>query len=68
MFRLLLIAAAIFIVWRLLRGFRVHIERIPPPPPQQPDRYEPMARCAKCGCHLPAAALSKSGLCGRCAE
>ncbi|TXH03889.1 MAG: hypothetical protein E6R07_10795 [Nevskiaceae bacterium] len=65
MFRLLLLAAAAFIVWRLLRGVRIHVERVQPPPP---ERYEPMARCAKCGTHLPAAALSRSGLCGRCAE
>jgi hypothetical protein len=65
LFRLLLIAAAIWIVWRVLRGVRIHVERVSP---QQPERFEPMARCAKCGCHLPAAALSKSGCCGRCAE
>lgn len=64
MFRLLLIAAAVYIVWRLLRGVRINVERVQPP--QQ--RYEPMARCAKCGTHLPAAALSRSGLCGHCAE
>ena len=65
MFRLLLIAAAVFIVWRLLRGLRIHVERVQPP---APERYEPMAQCAKCGTHLPAAALSKSGCCGRCTE
>jgi hypothetical protein len=65
MFRLLLLAAAAWIVWRLLRGVRVHVERVQPPPP---ERYEAMAPCAKCGTHLPASALSKSGLCGRCSE
>jgi hypothetical protein len=65
LFRLLLIGAGIWIVWRILRGFRIHVERVQTPPP---ERYEAMARCAKCGTHLPAAALSKSGLCGRCAE
>lgn len=65
MFRLLLIAAAIWIVWRILKGFRIHIERVQPPPP---EKFEPTARCAKCGTHLPAAALSKSGTCGRCSE
>ncbi|MGH8457376.1 MAG: hypothetical protein ACRETW_05695 [Stenotrophobium sp.] len=66
MFRLVLLAAFIWIVWRLLRGLRINVERVPPP--QAPDHFEPMARCARCGTHLPAAALSKSGLCGRCAE
>lgn len=65
MFRLLLIAAAIWIVWRILKGFRIHVERVQPPPPES---FEPMARCAKCGTHLPASALSKSGTCGRCSE
>jgi hypothetical protein len=65
MFRLLLIAAAVWVVWRLLRGVRVHVERVQPPPP---ERFEPMARCAKCGTHLPASSLSKSGTCGRCSE
>lgn len=65
LFRILLICAAIWIIWRILRGVRVHISRIDPP---KPDQYEAMARCRKCGVHLPASALSKSGLCGKCAE
>ncbi len=65
MFRFLLLAAAAWILWRLLRGVRVQISRIESPP--KPDEYLAMARCAKCGVHLPAAALSASGLCGKCA-
>lgn len=65
LFKLLLIGAAIWIVLRILKGFRVHVERVQPPPP---ENFEPMARCAKCGIHTPAAALNKSGICGRCSE
>lgn len=67
-FKLILIAAAVWIVWRLLQGVRVHISRIqpPPPPPAKPE-FEPMARCEKCGVHLPASAISAGGLCGKCA-
>ena len=72
LFRLLLIAGAIWLVWRLLRGVQVHISRIERPAPPVPGRpdgdYEPMAKCARCGVHLPASALSPAGLCGKCAS
>lgn len=64
LFRLLLIAAAAWIVWRLIGGARGAALRSSREPP--PATYEPMARCARCGTHLPAAALSRAGLCGRC--
>lgn len=66
LFKLLLIGAALWIVWRLLQGVRVHISRIEPPP--KPEEFEKMARCAACGVHLPASALSPAGLCGKCAS
>ncbi|HWU69461.1 MAG TPA: hypothetical protein VN046_11310, partial [Stenotrophobium sp.] len=69
MFRFLLIGFAIWLVWRLLRSVHIQVGPVAPPrPPSSPDHYEPMARCARCGTHLPASALSKSGLCGRCNE
>ncbi len=33
-----------------------------------PERFEPMARCAQCGVHLPVSALSRNGRCGRCGD
>jgi len=66
LFRLLLLIAAIWILWRLLRGLRIHISRIEPP--RMPsETFEPMAKCARCGVHQPASALSANGLCGKCA-
>jgi uncharacterized protein len=66
-FRILLILAAIWIVWRLLRGLRIQIERAQPPAQPPAENFEPMARCARCGVHLPANALSANGRCGKCA-
>lgn len=66
LFKLLLLGAALWIVWRILRGLRIQVSRIEPRP-QPPESFEPMARCARCGVHLPAAALSAQGLCGKCA-
>lgn len=65
-FRLILLIAAAWIVWRLLRGLRVHVSRVDSPPQTPKDSFEPMARCARCGVHLPASSLSPAGLCGRC--
>jgi uncharacterized protein len=65
-FRILLILAAIWIVWRLLRGLRIHISRAQSPPQPPGENFEPMARCAQCGVHLPASALSPDGRCGKC--
>ena len=64
LFKLLLLAAAVWIVWRLLRGLRVQVTRIETPPAQ--PEFEAMARCARCGVHLPDSALSPGGLCGKC--
>ena len=66
LFRLLLIAAAVWIVWRLLRGLRIQINRHQDAQPPA-ENYEPMAKCARCGVHLPASALSADSRCGKCA-
>lgn len=63
--RLLIIVAAAWLVWRIVKQVRSQLPRQNPPPG---DLYEPMARCAKCGTHLPAKALNSAGLCGRCGE
>lgn len=68
LFRLLLLIAAAWLVWRLLRGLRVHVSRIEPPKAASPETFEPMARCSRCGVHQPAQSLSSAGLCGKCAS
>lgn len=67
--RLLLLLAAIWVVWRLLRGNSI----LPtlgrrPEAPKPPENFEPMSRCEHCGTYLPSKALSSSGRCGRCNE
>ncbi|SFF38444.1 hypothetical protein SAMN04488120_103108 [Fontimonas thermophila] len=64
--RLLLLAAAIWLIWRIVRQVRTQLRHKPPPPAA--DHYEPMARCNKCGTFLPARSLNTQGLCGRCSE
>lgn len=63
--RLLLLVAAAWLVWRIVRQVRAQLQQRRPPPT---DAFEPMARCAQCGTFLPANALSASGKCGRCSE
>jgi len=61
--QLLLLAALIWIVWRLLRKALGPGEgRRDAPPPA----FEPTARCAKCGTHVPREQLDPAGLCPRC--
>lgn len=65
-FRLLLLAAVVYLITRL---FRARL-RPPAPPPGSGDRnsvpYEPTARCARCGVHTPTRSLSTEGLCQHC--
>lgn len=63
-FRLLLLGAVAYLVWRMLNPPRRRSD--PSPRPTPPPDYEPMARCKQCGTHLPVVALSPSGRCGRC--
>jgi hypothetical protein len=59
--QLLLLIALAYIAWRLLRRALA--------PPREPEsgrpRFEPTARCGRCGTHVPAAELA-DGLCARC--
>jgi hypothetical protein len=57
---LLLIALA-FVVWRLLRGALA-----PPASREAPPEFEPTARCARCGTHVPRTQLDAAGACARC--
>lgn len=65
-FRVLIVLAAAWLIWRIVRQVRAQLSRRDPAPP--PDAYEPMARCAKCGTYLPLKSLNSAGLCGRCSE
>lgn len=71
--RLLILLVVAWLLWRAWRLLRAQLTAQPPPeeptpPPEATSSYEPMARCSRCGVHAPAHALSKAGLCGRCAE
>jgi hypothetical protein len=58
---LLLIALAL-VVWRLVRS------ALAPTAPREaaPPEFEPTARCARCGTHVPRAQLDAAGACARC--
>jgi len=61
--QLLLLIALAVIAWRLLRRALA-----PPAPPPREDAaaFEPTARCARCGTHVPRAQLDAAGACARC--
>lgn len=63
LFRLLVLAGLAWLVYRLLQRWRIEITPRQPPAPEQ---FEPMARCTRCGIHLPARTLSSGGRCGAC--
>ena len=60
--RLLLLVAAAWLIWRIVRRGRAQLEQRRKPA----DEFEPMARCAQCGTFLPARSLDAAGKCGRC--
>jgi len=60
--QLLLLIALAVIVWRLVRRALAP----PPAPSGEAPRFEPMARCARCGTHVPRAELDAAGVCARC--
>lgn len=63
--RLLLIGAAIWFGLKLYRKWKLQQSgRVNPPRGQ--DQFEPTVRCSRCGVHLPASAVSDTGLCGKC--
>lgn len=65
--RLLLIAAAIWFGLRLYRQWKLNqASRVQPP--RDPDAFERMVQCRGCGVHLPANAVSASGMCGKCRD
>ncbi len=64
-FRLLFIAAVVYLLWR---AGRVLWSKLQPPPAAAEKPYLPMSACSKCGAHVPQDTLTQKGLCGRCAE
>ena len=59
---LLLLAALAFVAWRLLRGALA----APREPGPAPPRFEPTARCTRCGTHVPREQVDAAGVCMRC--
>ena len=56
---LLLLVAFALVAWRMLRrGLN--------PPPDAAPKFEPTARCARCGTHVPREQLDATGACARC--
>ena len=56
---LLLLVALALVAWRVLRrGLN--------PPAGEAPKFEPTARCARCGTHVPRDELDASGACARC--
>ncbi|MGQ0697098.1 MAG: hypothetical protein ACT4PZ_02535 [Panacagrimonas sp.] len=62
--RIVLIGLVIWFGVRLLRKWRQDAGLAGPP--KEPKRFEPTTRCPRCGVHLPASAVSPTGLCGKC--
>jgi hypothetical protein len=60
--QLLLLVALALIVWRLLRNALAP----PAPGPGETPKFEPTARCARCGTHVPREQLDAAGLCTSC--
>ena len=60
--QLLLLAALIWIAWRLVR------KALAPPAAggEAPPKFEPTARCGQCGTHVPRTQLNDAGLCPQC--
>ena len=68
-FRFMLLAAAIYLLVRMVRAMRPNRRPVNAPPPRpNAATYEPMARCAGCGAHSPQASLNAAGLCTHCRE
>src|SRR5689334_5532591 len=57
--QLLLLAALVYVAWRLVR-------RALTPPAAAEPQYAPTARCARCGTHVPREQLDAAGACARC--
>jgi hypothetical protein len=65
LFRLLLLIGLAAIVWRLVRNALAPPSSAGPHPDAAPG-FEPTARCARCGTHVPRTQLDPAGLCPRC--
>ena len=64
--RLALVVAAVWFGLKLWRKWKAQAELQAPPP--GPERFELTVRCQRCGVHLPASAVSATGMCGKCKD
>jgi hypothetical protein len=62
-FRLLMLAAIGWFVFRIVRSWSAQPAGTRRPGPEQ---YELMARCGRCGVHVPRDAVSERGRCTAC--
>ena len=63
--KLLIVGVAIWFGLRLYRQWKLN-QSGQVQNPRNPDAFERMVQCRSCGVHLPASAVSASGLCGKC--
>jgi hypothetical protein len=68
LFRLLVLGALIWFVYRVLKNWRIALVRRGGTAPGSREHYEPMAPCRNCGVYLPSAALDTRGRCRSCAH
>jgi hypothetical protein len=59
--QVILLLALAWVVWRLVRRALA-----PPPNRTEPPEFEPTARCAQCGTHVPRTQLDAHGVCRHC--
>lgn len=64
--RLVLVVAAVWFGLKLWRKWQQQSGLNPPR--RDPEQFEPTVRCQRCGVHLPASAVSASGMCGKCSD
>jgi hypothetical protein len=64
-FQLLILAALIWLVWRVVRNALAG-RAAPGPATGEAPKFEPTARCAQCNTHVPRDQLDAAGRCQRC--
>ncbi|MBI3171555.1 MAG: hypothetical protein HYZ32_03060 [Hydrocarboniphaga effusa] len=60
--QILLLLALAWTIWRVVKNWLA-----PRPDSRATPEFEPTARCAQCGTHVPRAQLDAAGRCPRCA-
>ena len=69
LFRLFLLAAIAWLIWRVLLRAALPAQPSPPPGAGKPasrDDYQPLTQCTICGAHIPRPADDRAPICERC--